>query len=416
MQIRDSGIDARSPLWSEVRVACIWLPQLPIRMEVLRHPEWDGRPLVLGSGSGGGKAVQLCSPEADRAGIHPGLPLREVLALCADAIILQPDPVRVAAVFDEILGRLQEVGPAIELAEDRVFLDLRGLHGIYSGALARLEQAIRVAVPALLLPRIGIAGGKAIASIAAHTAPISGARVVSASETAAFLAPLPCSYLPLAADVVQRLHVLGLRRIADLAQLPFDAVQAAFGLSGARAWRLAHGQDDEPVIPHRARSTICASLSFDDPLVSSDAVFVACHHLLAHTFANPALCGRSVRQLRLRALLANRSSWERLITFKEALLSRDAVYRALKGKLELPNALPQAPVEELSLELMELSGEAAKQPNMFLACARQLGQIAEAARQLRARYDDVPLYHAVEVEPWSRIPERRWTLIPYDLS
>jgi hypothetical protein len=41
--------------------------------------------------------------------------------------------------------------------------------------------------------------------------------------------------------------------------------------------------------------------------------------------------------------------------------------------------------------------------------------IAEAARQLRARYGRVPLYHAIEVEPWSRIPERRWALVTCDL-
>ena len=41
--------------------------------------------------------------------------------------------------------------------------------------------------------------------------------------------------------------------------------------------------------------------------------------------------------------------------------------------------------------------------------------IAEAARQLRARYGHVPLYHVVEVEPWSRIPERRWALVSCDL-
>ena len=33
---------------------------------------------------------------------------------------------------------------------------------------------------------------------------------------------------------------------------------------------------------------------------------------------------------------------------------------------------------------------------------------------MRARYGQVPLYHPLEVEPWSRIPERRWALVPYE--
>jgi hypothetical protein len=121
--------------------------------------------------------------------------------------------------------------------------------------------------------------------------------------------------------------------------------------------------------------------------------------------------------VRLRALLSDGTSWERLYTFKEAFSSRDATRRALKSKLDLPNGLPPAPIEELALELLGLGGEAARQPGLFVARARQLAEIAEAARQLHARYGRVPLYHAIEVEPWSRIPERRWALIqvPCDL-
>src|ERR671933_2101479 len=87
--------------WPEVRIACVWLPQLPLRVEVLRQPAWDGRPLVLGGAPGERKVVQLCSPEAEQAGVRPGLPLREVTALCPEAIVVLPDPVRVARVLDE---------------------------------------------------------------------------------------------------------------------------------------------------------------------------------------------------------------------------------------------------------------------------------------------------------------------------
>ena len=141
----------------------------------------------------------------------------------------------------------------------------------------------------------------------------------------------------------------------------------------------------------------------------------ALDQLLAQTFSHPTLAGRSVRQVRLRALLADGLSWERSYTFKEALASREAARFALKSKLELPNGLPPAAIDELFLELLGLSGEAARQGSLFVARARQLGQIAEAARQLRARYGHVPLYHVVEVEPWSRIPERRWALVTCDL-
>jgi len=74
--------------WPEVRIACVWLPQLPLRVEVLRQPAWDGRPLVLGGAPGGRPVVQLCSPEAEQAGLRVGLPLREVVARCPAAIVV----------------------------------------------------------------------------------------------------------------------------------------------------------------------------------------------------------------------------------------------------------------------------------------------------------------------------------------
>src|ERR671939_815489 len=100
----------------DARVACVWIPQLPLRVEVLRHPAWDGRPLVLGGGPGERKIVQSCSPEAEAAGVRPGLPLREVVPLCPEAIVLQPDPVRVAAVLDRLVADLQQVSPLVEAA------------------------------------------------------------------------------------------------------------------------------------------------------------------------------------------------------------------------------------------------------------------------------------------------------------
>jgi DNA polymerase-4/protein ImuB len=403
--------------WPDVRVACVWLPQLPLRVEVLRHPAWDGLPLVLGGAPGERKVVHLCSPEAEAAGIRPGLPLREVVPLCPESIVLQPDPVRVAGVLDEIVAELQRVSPAVELGADgALFLDLRGLRDLYDGDVHAVELAVRQAVPALLRPRLGLARGKVVAEIAARVAPPIAACVVPAGRTRTFLAELPTSYLPtFGPELVQRLEQLGLRTIGALAELPFSAVQAQFGPIGADAWRLAQGRDDAPVIGRPYLPSIHAALRFDDPLASVEAVMAALDQLLAQTFAAPALQGRAVRQVRLRALLSDGTSWERQFTFKESLSTRDAARRALKSKLELPNGLPPAPLEELYLELLGLGGEAAKQGNLFVARARQLGQIAEAARQLRARYGRVPLYHAVEVEPWSRIPERRWALVTCDL-
>src|SRR3981081_2226644 len=104
--------------WPNVRVGCVWIAQLPLRVEILRHPAWDGRPLVLGGAPGERKIVQLCSPEAEAAGVRPGLLLREVVPLCPEAIVLQPDPVRTASVLEAVLAELARGSPGVAAGGD----------------------------------------------------------------------------------------------------------------------------------------------------------------------------------------------------------------------------------------------------------------------------------------------------------
>src|SRR5581483_8843484 len=183
--------DAASPLGSrrwpaQTHTGCVWLPQLQLRAEILRHPAWDGRPVVMSGGPRERKTVQLCSPEAELAGLRPGLPLREVLPLCPDALVLQPDPVRTAAVLEDVLRQLQLVTPRVEMSrplwvspgkraalgvfagQEMAFLDLRGSEQVYEHSFDALEQAIHAAVPWLLQPRLGLAGGKFAAAVAAQ--------------------------------------------------------------------------------------------------------------------------------------------------------------------------------------------------------------------------------------------------------
>jgi nucleotidyltransferase/DNA polymerase involved in DNA repair len=394
--------------WS---VACVWLPQLPLRVEVLRRPDLDGRPLVLGSAPGERKEVQLCSPEAASSGIRPGLPLREVLPLSPAAVILQPDPVRTATVLDEVATALEHVSPGVEPAVEDIYLDLRGLSKLYEESFDHLERIIREVVPGLLRPRIGIAGGKFAASVAARTAGTAGVQVVPPWAVAGFLEPLPIDHLPLSPPVHERLSLLGLRTIGALAALPFSAIQAQFGPEGARAWRLAQGQDDDPIVPRRSIPRVSAALRFEEPVGSADTVLAAVRHLLGVAFADPELRARSARRAGLRALLSDGTSWERTYGFKEPLAGSDGVYRFLSSKLALPGELPAAPVQEIALELSGLGGEAGRQLALLGIRPAQLEHLSQVIRQLRARYGRVPLYHAVEVDPWSRIPERRWALV-----
>ncbi|HLG69623.1 MAG TPA: DNA polymerase Y family protein, partial [Chloroflexota bacterium] len=286
----------------------------------------------------------------------------------------------------------------------------------YHSELSRLERAIRSVVPPLLQPSVGFGSGKFVASVAARRAPLRGCRVVPAQDAVAFLDPLPVADLPLAPDAIERLMLLGIKTMGQFARLPFTAVQAQLGVPGAWAWRLAHGQDEEPVVAQPPMPVVRAVLRCDDdPLATVETFQAALDQLLTQAFNQPLMRrGCSARQLRLSALLSDGTSWERTFTFKEPLSGKQAVRQALRNKLRAANMLPGMPTLELGLELLRLGPETARQLPLFAKRIRQRRQLAEAARQLTARYGQTPLYRPVEVEPWSRIPERRWALTPFE--
>ena len=77
--------------------------------------------------------------------------------------------------------------------------------------------------------------------------------------------------------------------------------------------------------------------------------------------------------------------------------------------LELPG-----PLEDMSLTLSGITGESGLQSSLFSDLRKQ-DQLKEMMRQLEALLGcRPPIYRVRDVEPWSRIPERRQALVPFD--
>jgi len=72
------------------------------------------------------------------------------------------------------------------------------------------------------------------------------------------------------------------------------------------------------------------------------------------------------------------------------------------------------PVEALTLELSGLIDATSRQELLPGFHSRRPWQLAEASRQLKQRFGTSGLYRVAEVEPWSRLPERRQALIAYE--
>jgi DNA polymerase-4/protein ImuB len=399
-----------------MRLACVTVPNFPIALERRRAPRLAGRPVAIGEPPPGANQVLDCSPEASALGVRAGMPLRDARTVVPELVVVAPDPVFYAGVFDALLDALEQAEPRVEpAAAGVVFAAIDPLAGEDAqwAAAARLLRAVRRG--AGVAASAGIAEGKFVAWCAATVSASGEATVVPAGNEAAFLAPLSTSFLPVSYEVQRKLALYGLRTVGEVARLPPGALQAQFGTEGRRLYALARGVDDAPFLPRERRAPLVATLQMPAPTVNAAALVIAARQLVGRLLQQPAMRYRHVRQLRLRFALLGGGSWEHTQTLREPLGDEDSLLYVLRKTIEPLHV--SGPVEDVTLEFIGLTAETGKQRSLLFAeQARRRAQLVAAVRQLKARFGGEPqVSKVVEVEPWSRIPERRYALIDYDL-
>ena len=394
--------------------ACCWIPLFALRCEKLRRPELAGQPCALLSPDDIRRVWQV-SRAARQAGVRPGLTVSQAIGLCPTLRLCEPDPVHYDRQFAQLIEALVSVSPVIEPAElGRVFVGTDGLGRLY-GAPERIVEAIEQLPTSGL--RLGWGKGKFVSWVAASRAKPGSAVIVPPGEEGKFLAGQPLAVLPLDPDTHRRLRRFGLRTLGDLAALPEEAVVSQFGSSGRRLWRLAAGTLAEPVIGHEVPEPIVATLAFYSPVADRAMLTQALVQLLNRALAHPRRAGWRVRQIRMRAELERGSSWLTDVLLKEPSADPGEIAAPLCIRLE--QAPPPKPVERLTVELSSFA-PGTTELQIFArnadaaARANQRRALRSAAREIALRLRRPMLQNIIEVQPWSRLPERRYALIDYE--
>lgn len=393
-------------------IACLLVPHLALACELAERPHLARERVALAN-AGRTHAVD-CTPEAARYGVHPGQPLRASMALCPGLVVLEERPARAARAAEAVAEAMSEVSPVVEeAAAGIVYADLHGLEGLYTHP-TDVDHAIFQAVPATLQPRLGVAETRFTAYIAARCADPGAALHIEASDAAAFLAGKPAAWLPLAPEAIDRLRLFGIETIEAFTALPAHAIEAQFGHAGRQAWLAARGEDPTPLRARTfARERVVEHVQSEPPLVSREAVTLTSEQLLIRALRHPRAAHRFVRWVRLCATTEDDRLWERTQMLREPTGDRERLWHTIRPQLEY--AEYPGPITSLELELGGLTAESGRQPSLLDAeRTRRRDQMDEMVRHLKVRFGQSPMARMVEVEPWSRIPERRWALMDYD--
>ena len=396
-----------------MKIACVLVTHLRAKVEMRRQHHLKDRPALLADRSQGRSLVIDHFPAA--SGVVAGMTLEQAMSRQADGIALEADEAAYRRVFHRMLLSLQGISDRVEGAElGTAYVGLDGLEALYGGE-ARLVTTLLNAVSQDLAPRVGVGNAKFPAYVAARTSQPWGAAKVP-PDVAGFLAPQPVDLLPIPAKVRAEMGRFGLHTLGDLAAMKVAALTDRFGPAGQRAWELAQGIDNTPLVPLKHEEAIVEHTALPFASASLELLLTAVDTLLRRAFVQPRMRGRYAGGAALECVLYRAAPWERLFHFKQAVSDWRPASRILRGQLEAQH--PQAPVEEVTLALSNLTGDSGMQlillPDLRGDRERRL---AEAERQLQARTGGRPaLYRVARVAPWHPAPELRAMRVPLDPS
>ncbi|QZY30746.1 DNA polymerase IV [Nocardioides coralli] len=227
-------------------------------VEVLRHPELAGKPVVVG---GRGivterAVVSTASYEAREFGIRSGMPLRTAHKKCPDAVFLPVDFPVYEAASAEVMATLRSlewggVPVVLEvLGWDEAFLGAGEGHGDLGDPVA-FAATVRSAVleRTRLHCSVGIGNNKLQAKIATDFGKPRGTYTITDDSWYAEMGDRPVRALwGIGSKIAARLGGLGITTVRELATSDTSALAAEFGPTmGPWFHRLGRGVDTSPV-------------------------------------------------------------------------------------------------------------------------------------------------------------------------
>ena len=224
------------------------LDQFIAAVEVLRHPELRGQPVIVGGEGDPAQrgVVSTASYEARVYGVHSGLPLRTAARRLPDAVFLPVDRAAYEEVSESVMAVLRDSGAVVEvLGWDEAFLgiDTEDPEGFARTLADRVRAATRLDCT------VGIGENKLQAKIATGFGKPAGVFRLTSANWFEVLGGRPTDALwGIGAKTAKKLAGLGIGTVSDLAAADPDALAAEFGpMTGPWLVLLGRGRGDADV-------------------------------------------------------------------------------------------------------------------------------------------------------------------------
>lgn len=235
------------------------------------HPEYRGKPLIVGSPPDQRGVVCAASYEARKFKVRSAMPSRTAGKLCPHGIFVRPRMDVYRSESACIMEILRSFTPVIEkVSVDEAYLDLSASFEHVAEPDSALEAALpvareikrRIATERNLTASIGVASNKFLAKLGSDFQKPDGLTLIRDRDKVDFLKPLSVRSIHGVGPVTaESLEAKGLMTIGDLQTTTID-LHAIVGSFADSLCRKAFGDDERPLDTSDERKSISAENTF----------------------------------------------------------------------------------------------------------------------------------------------------------
>ena len=268
-------------------------------VEQLDHPEWRGKPVIVGGDPGRRGVVSTASYEARRFGVRSAMPSARAAILCPDAIWVHGTFARYREMSAQVFDIFRTESPHVQpLSIDEAFLDVTPGERSAEHPVAIARRIRRRVAELGITASVGVAATKTTAKIASDHDKPDGLTVVCPGDEAHFLAPLPVRDMSgIGPKTAERLALMGIRTLGQLARLDDETAREVLGSHGPGVVLRARGIDGRTVHANDPAKQVSNERTFASDVRDAgeiDAVIDMLAAKVGQRLRRKAMAGRTV--------------------------------------------------------------------------------------------------------------------------
>ena len=248
------------------------------------HPQWRGKPVIVGGTPEQRGVVSTASYEARKYGIHSAMPAKTARRLCPDGIFVPGNIRHYREISQQIRSLMLEITDVIEpVSIDEAYLDVTA-NKLNEPSATRLAIYLqqRILQETELTASAGVSFNKFLAKVASDWRKPAGLTVITPARAKEFLMALKIEKFHGIGGATARIfHSMNISSGRELYALPLELLISRFGKMGIYYYNIVRGMDFRLVEVREKRKSLGREITLSHDLADLPALRELLHRIAA---------------------------------------------------------------------------------------------------------------------------------------